>query len=467
MRFFYLPIIACLALVGLVSCENKTSTVSQSSVAQIVSFAFTADDSIPGLGEAVFVVEELNDTGLIRMRKNDSVRYGTPIDSIVPSITYYTTPSSVTFYLGDSAVALTGYDTLDLRIRPIKIRVVAQNTDYEKWYNLKFDVHTVDGSLFHWDTICTNIPTANTHGTQKALMRNDIFYYYQNDGFRPRLFTSNNLGVEWQEQPLNGLPSTCNVRQIVEGQDLFFYGKGHDFYYSSNGIKWEHSTTKLDIIALYMCMNVKNYLVRQDSIRLWFAARDEQGSAHFYTAGTDVTPTIATGIGLVGDTLPANFPIEDFATVPFQSSSLLEHGLIAGGYNRDHQMTNTRWSLEYNYISNAYHLSNMASRDRTFPCFSGSSVCYYNDFLYMLGGIHEDRSFVNNVYTSDDEGTHWTEISDSTNYHRPAELKGRYHTNTFVHDGNIYIIGGEDHSTTYSDVYRGRQNSVNWPAIGD
>jgi len=466
-KFLALSVIGLL-IWSIVSCEKEESSGTQSAVAQITAFAFTANDSFPGLGEAIFVVEELSDTGLIRMRQNDSVRYGTPIDSIVPQITYYTTPSSVTFYLGDSAVSLTGYDTLDLRIRPIRIHVVAQNKDYDKWYKLEFNVHTMDGDLFHWDTIRSSIPNANKHGIQRALMRKDRFYYYQNDGYKPRLFISDTQGEQWREEPIQGLPKDCNVREIIEGDLYFFYGKGHDFYYSDNGINWEYERVdSLNIVALYMCMNVKNIKQEEDTIRLWMAAKDPQGKMRFYTVGQDVTPRVTTNIGLEGDTLPRNFPIEDFATIPFQSSSLHQHGLIAGGYDRDHQMTYARWSLEYNYIYDQYHLTNMAGKNHSLLPFAGASVSYYNDFIYLMGGIHEDHSFLNNVYASIDEGVNWIEISDTVNSRRPRDLKGRYHTNTFVHGTNLYIIGGEDHSTTYSDVYRGRQNSVGWPEIGD
>jgi len=451
----------------IISCKEDSSTGTLSAVAQITSFAFTANDSFPGLAEAQFVVEELSDTGLIRMRKNDSVRFGTPIDSIIPKISYYTTPSSVTFYLGDSAVSLTGYDTLDLRIKPIKIHVVAQNKDYSKWYKLEFDIHTVDGDLFHWDTVRASIPNANTHGQQRAIVRLNRFYYYQNDGYGVTLFTSDNAGENWSQQSVTGLPADCNVRQIIESEELFFYGKGHTIYYSNNGYDWNQASTQLEIIALYMCMNVNNIHDQNDNIRLWMAAKDSVGIMRFYTVGRDLLPHVEQNIGLTGDSLPLNFPIEEYATIPFQSSSLHEHALIAGGYDRTGKMTAARWSLEYNYVYNTYHLTNMSGSNDTFTPFAGSSASYYGQYLYLLGGIHEDRTFLNNTYGSADEGVHFVEITDTLNSKRPKDLKGRYHTNTFVHDLNLYIIGGEDNSTTYSDVYRGRMNSIAWPEIGD
>jgi len=467
MKQIYTVTLLVLCLLTLITCKEEDSTSSLSSVAQITAFSFAANDSFPGLGEAVFVVEQLSDTGRIRMRENDSIRYGTSLDAVIPNITYYTTPSSVTFYLGDSAVALTGYDTLNLNKKPILIRVIAQNTAYEKWYKLEFNVHTMDGDLFHWDTVCTAISGAYTHGTQRALMRKNRFYYYQNDGYGVKLFTSDDTGMNWTNRTIQGLPSTCDVRQITEGDVNFFYGKGHDLYYSSDGIEWQREQTDLNIVALYMCMKVRNMFEPGDSVRLWLSAQDDKGCMQFYTVGKDVTPKVATGIGLPGDTLPVHFPIEEYATIPFQSSSLHEHALIIGGYDRNHQMTAARWSLEYNYIYNTYHMTNLASDNSSLSAFAGSSASYYGKYIYLLGGIRADRSFVGNTYSSVDEGVNWIEVTDTLNSKRPKDLKGRYHTNTFVHDLNLYIIGGEDDFTTYSDVYRGRMNSIAWPEIGN
>jgi len=455
-------------LVSIFACQENTTTSTQSAVAQITAFAFEANDSFPGLGEAVFIVEELTDTGLIRMRKNDSIRYGTPLDSVVPSITYYTTPSSVTFYLGDSAVSLTGYDTLNLAIKPIKIHVVAQNTDYSKWYKLEFDVHTMDGSLFHWDTLQLQIPGAATYGTQKAFLFQGIMYYYQHDGNTTSLFTSDDMGLSWEKHPVTGLPADCNVRQIVEGDEMIFYGNGTHFYYSSNGYEWDGFETNIEIVALYMCMETQNVYGEKEQ-RLWFAAKDENNCPRFCSIGKQLDLQVQIGIGLPGDSIPEDFPVEEYATIPFTSTGLHQHTMIAGGYDCHGQLSDARWSLEYNAIYNTYHITNMSDENKDFPPFMGSSISYYGNFLYLLGGIYGDnRSYFQNVYTSNDEGMHWVEVGDSTNYKRPENVKGRFHTNTFVDDdGNIYIIGGEDNSTTYSDVYKGRMNSIKWPEIGN
>jgi len=482
MKTFSKLLILIGAIGTFIACEKSSSSSTLSSVAQITAFAFEANDSFPGLAEAQFVIKEESDMGLIRMRTNDSVRYGTPINRVVPSISYYTTPSAVTFYLGDSAVALTGYDTLDLTIQPIKIHVIAQDTEYDKWYELQVNVHQVDGEHFQWSKFA-DIPNTQKSGMQKAIMRKDTFYYYQNDGSGVEVhkavktsFATDSTLV-WTKHTVTGLPKTCDVRQIVEGDKFLFYGKGHTIYASADGCDWiSTAVDSINIVALYMSMHVNNMYDQNDSVRIWMAAEDKHGDMRFYTVGTDLNLHEEKGIGLSNDILPETFPIEEYATIPFQSSSLHQHALIAGGYDRNGHMTNARWSLEYNYIYNQYHLTNMASDNALAP-FAGSSISYYGSFIYLLGGVSgSDRSYIKNAHISWDEGVHWTEVTDTINPKRPVEFTGRNHVNSFVHPeltekGDtlhyLYIIGGEDNSTTYSDVYRGYLISVDWPEIGD
>ncbi len=452
-RLFILTIIIGIT----VGCDKKDNTGTLSDIAQITAFAFASNDSIPGFGEAIFVVDQLTDTGLIRMRKNDSVRFGTPLNKVVPKITYYTNPASVTFYLGEKAVVLTGYDTLDLSVKPIRIRVVAQNTDYEKWYKLDFDVHTMNGDLFLWDTLTASI--SNVHvGRTKTVNRNGVFYFFQNDGFRPMMYISSDLGKHWEEKSVTGLPASCRVEQIVlgEGNEYFFYADGKSLYMSANGYEWDAPILlDVEVLALYMTFND----------RLWLAARGEDRVPRLYSMDADLKLTPYVGLGIPGDSLPLHFPVSDFSVAQFKSSSLHQHSLIAGGFDRLGHITNGRWSVEFNNYN--YNITNIVPANDAFGNFAGAGIAYYGKFLYFIGGMREDRALIAPVYTSVDEGMNWVDATDTINNHKPKGYMSRHQISTFEHEGDIYIIGGEDNSTTYTDAYRGHMNSINWPEIGN
>ena len=72
----YYNIFLLLLAATLTGCMGSTTTTTTtSSVAQLTAFSFNSVDSMPGLGEAVFTVEERIDTGLVYNK--DSIRYGT------------------------------------------------------------------------------------------------------------------------------------------------------------------------------------------------------------------------------------------------------------------------------------------------------------------------------------------------------------------------------------------------------
>ncbi len=454
MKTFVRLLVISISLSYLYSCTNKSSTDTSSDIAQIVAFSFNANDSVPGLGEAVFVVDQMNDTGLIRLRKNDSLRYGTSLTRVVPKITYYTAPSAVTFYIGDTAVRLTGYDTLDLSQKPIKIHVVAQNTNYDKWYHLNFEVHQVDGDVFAWDTLQQTISTQTT-GTIKVLNSGQNVYLFQNDGFTLRCFLSDNLGTNWQERTVQGLPASCRVEQITldTATNTCYYAQERSLYTSANGYEWQRHDLNLDVMALYMFF----------SGRLWLAARGEDHIARLYTWQNGQTQ-VCSELALPGDSLPIQFPVSDFSVTYFRSTSQHSHVLIAGGYDRLGRMTDGRWSIEDNF--RALNITNIVPRNDTFGAFAGAGIVYYGKLLYMIGGMRAERSFLPCVYTSKDEGAGWTELADSVNPIKPF-MVGRQRVNAFVQKDHLYIIGGEDNSTTYSDLYRGRKNDISWPEIGN
>lgn len=100
----YILFFTVLALGLMISCDNE-KIVSYYSTATISSFKFASNDSFPGLAEATFVVDNLPDTGRIYLK--DSIRYGTPLDSVVPVITFTNTVSGAVYYFPDTTIHYT------------------------------------------------------------------------------------------------------------------------------------------------------------------------------------------------------------------------------------------------------------------------------------------------------------------------------------------------------------------------
>lgn len=455
-----LKYIAIFFIIGLSLCACKRTTDSgiiESPIAKITAFSFTPVDSLPGLGEARFIVEELKDTGLIRMRKNDSVRYGTPLTRIVPKISYLAQPAAVVVYLKDSMISLTGHDTLDFSIQPIKIWVIAQDKNYRKWYKLDVHVHTVNPDFFNWETLNKQI-TTQTVGRQQMVVVADKAYYFINDGFRLRLLVLDLASpyAEWEEQTITGLPrpEDVNVRQIyADDTKGFFYANGTSMYTSANGTNWNQHDLGIKVVASYMFFN--------DSIWL-LGNKDDQYALYSWQGQLTNHSDL-----LSGTSLPQSLPVEDFATVRFQSTSLHHHAMIAGGYNQNGKMVNGRWSLEYNEIYKQYRLVDLSISKPNTPAFAEAALVNYNNRLMMIGGVWEDQTLIDSAYVSTDEGMNWVALTDTANHNLPSGFGARKRVCAVADDEYLYLVGGESLHSVYSDIYRGRLNSIGWDPIGD
>ena len=82
--------------------------------------------------------------------------------------------------------------------------------------------------------------------------------------------------------------------------------------------------------------------------------------------------------------------------------------------------------------------------------------------MLLFGGVDEQMSyFGREILISENEGLTW-EPADSTKNQLPEVYQARQKQNAIVRDNYIYLFGGQDAKITYSDVYRGRLNSIDW-----
>ena len=160
-----------------------------------------------------------------------------------------------------------------------------------------------------------------------------------------------------------------------------------------------------------------------------------------------------------------NFPISDFGAVCFQNASERARAMIIGGFAENGQSLNTRWNLEYSthpLPNGTYRLEEFSIDRPKFTSLTGISVVWYNKQLMLFGGVDDKQTyFGRDIYVSDNEGISWY-AADSTKNQLPMEYSERQKQNAIVRDNYIYLFGGEDAIQTYSDVYRGRLNSIDW-----
>ena len=437
----------------LVSCNKNTSSGITYDVtdATIAAFYFASNDSFPGLAKAAFIVDDRVDTGLIHMADKDSMQFGTPLNKVVPRLKFNSVPAAAIYYMGDTSVVMTGYDTLDFTRAPLYVRVYANDRKHEKWYRIEPRVHQVDPYLYQWTTLSSAIPSA-VPAEQQGILVDDQLYLFRNDGTHTMLYRYASLpasSVTPVSAEVSGLPTDCHVRRLVwdETSQRFCYGDSLGFYTSKDGVSFsatEYPTfvpTDYKLLTLLMSFDDNVWAIVQDA------------SSRSYLAYGEVSSQSMQILSELTD----NFPMSDFAVSKFVGAGNREHGLIAGGYNAQGRMLNTIWSFEsYN---GSYRMVNVAGPE-TAP-FAGTAIVWYGNRLLALGGTDKNGNLLEGVRYSESEGMRWAE-ADSTWHILPTAFGARKRISVMTDGEYLYLMGGQSATQCFTDLYQGRLNSVDW-----
>lgn len=434
-RFLY--IFACALTVILTGCEGGSSYYNSTAyIARLSAFQFAKNDSMPGLQAAVFTIEELIDTGLVW--NQDSIRYGTRLDSVVPRLTFAATPSAAWITTPDTVCNLTGYDTLNFTKTPIYLTIVSSDKTNTKTYEIRATVHQQDPDLYTWTTLTDNI-YAPDNDAQQTVTLGDAFVLLKSDGASTYAYRSTD-GATWSALgTVSGLPNGVRVRQIVSDGARLYYGVGKTLYTSTDAVTWTSTTVDYTIVSMLLYWNE----------RTWALINNKGYQFAYYTNGALDTVALRPA----GD-----FPVRDFATVCFESSSLRQRAMIIGGIDSVGTELDNRWCLEYSThptnLKGTYRLEDFSDGRNNFTPVSGAAAVAYKKQLLLFRYAH--------IMVSTDEGLNWTK-ADSTKNRLPDTFRARQYQSAIVRDKNVYLFGGQNEQGVQSDVCRGRLNSIDWP----
>ncbi len=432
----------------LCACNSSSSSTADtvSSDATVKSLTFVSNSDYPTLSSTVFTVEDRLDTGLIY--NVDSIQYGVPIDSVVPSFRFNATPGAVVVYTPNDTITLSGSDTVDFSVRPVYLHVIASDYVSEKWYEIQVNVHHVDPDLYAWTEVQQAVfPAAGTE--QKMVFHDGALKWYVNNGYQNSLYVSTDEGRNWEEKTVNGLPSNCRVRNILVNIDNLFYCQDDNIYISNDGLTWtanDHSADAFRFVNMLCAFN--------DSV--WAIVQQRSDSAYHFAVSYDGATWTQQS------KLPNDFPISDFAVANFYSETGRERVMVVGGYTAQGEMLNTRWNIECT-PAGTYRWLNFSIEQPSFSSLAGISVIWYNNQFFLFGGTTTDNALSEyTILESTNEGMHWS-VPDSAHNCLPATYQPRTKQSVVV-DGNfnIYVAGGQSRTEVFSDVYVGRLNSIDW-----
>ncbi|NDV47377.1 hypothetical protein D0T49_10000 [Paludibacter sp. 221] len=431
-----------------VSCigSNDTDDKEVAGIPDFVALTFTKNDSVPGLENAVFTLEfdsELNDSIIVNL---DSLAYKTRIDSVVPNF-YFKSSSSALLYQekaegGLDTIYLTGKDTIDFS-RKTKLQNTSSDGDSTRIYHIKVNVHQVEGELYIWDKIKSNI-VSQAESNQKAVLFGNKYFYYMSTGNSNYLYTTTTPEADWAETAMEVVPANAtmlNLRYMTEhNSQLYVTDNSGNIYYSENGINWQQRnyTSTKKLFSLLFSLNNK----------LW--AIMESGGAYYIESSTDGSVWTDNN-----QTIDDSFPVTEYAALVFKTKVGKPKAIITGGYNKDGKLKQTNWSTE----NGTYWVS---YRDNILGSTEGAALAQYDDKLFIFGAQTVDNEYIP-IMESSNQGLNWN-LPDSTYNYLPIEFEKRSYQSVFVNmeddQKRIYLIGGKTTGEIYSDVWTGRLNRM-------
>jgi len=448
------------SVILLSSCLGTTTTTDASSDPGFVSLKFAANDSIPYLSSAVFTLDGKTITNV------DSLPFNTRIDSVYPTFTF-TSSAGIKYYIPATGYKyknkkdfafITGTDTIDFR-QPIRLVNYAANAKDSIEYTVNVNVHQVDPELYNWASVSGNLNSSNSV-SQKTILLNDKFCYYQNDGSATTLNTSLD-GYNWSIGFVTGLPANVELTSMLQLNGKLFLLQNGSMYSSVDGQTWtNHVCTPVNYTYKTLLVTLN------DSLRAVVQSADQ--SYRFAGSKDGLTWFINNKVAV-----PTNFPISDFASVSFnaptgKSRALVLQGSTTIGANRNN------WSTE-----DGYYWLNFANENHTLDTLSiGPSVISYDSKLFVFGTRNDTIASFYKVST--DEGLSWKKLDTLKNklpagysprtyqsvvVFKPLALKGVQPDGLkqqILQSNRIFIIGGKSGSTSYSDVWTGKLNRKNF-----
>jgi hypothetical protein len=464
MRFYpFQLLITVLLSITFTACDWLDSDpVATSNNARFVSLRFSAGDATsPNVSQAVFTVSEFDGVDSIIVNV-DSLPYGTKIDKVIPSFSFYSTYVAYVYRnneLGQfkDSIALSGKDTLDFN-SVYKVSNKATDQKAYKTYKIKVNVHKVDPELYQWRKAVSGIYD-HPGNIQKAIFLNNKIYFFTSTGLTTSLYTSTN-GTNWSTRIIvDKLPDNVLLANIVTFKNKMYLIHNDTFIYTSeDGVDW----TKLEPnTSLYTFKN----LLFEFKTKLWAIIQSKSDSKYRLATSAD-------GVNWteVSTTLNDNFPVGGYSAVAFASRTKQPKVLVAGGFNKNGVIQNSVWSSE-----DGINWLDFSKENTTFGYRTGVSLVNYEDKLLMFGGVDNNETLHSLLFMqSADEGFSWKDIdstkmtirmtfpfqkNDSTLYgYRKYER--RFNQSVVVDNNkNIILIGGRDSiPTIFTDVWIGRLN---------
>ena len=414
-----LPLLVVLAglLTGLPACNNTHS--QDYYAAQLTHFGF---DSFPDFEDYTFYIDNFGH----RIYNLDSLPFLSEVDSLFPTITAVSTNDEI--YIDGELWKVK--EIRDWSKSPVRLSNTSEDGRYTSTYDVYVNIHQVDPDSMQAVSLSTQYPAAVRDHKVLAADAGFCVYFLNADSSFVR--SSSADGSVWSAQEVcQGLDSTALACSLSEfGDSLYIVTQSGKMLASADGLSWSAVADTTPVWGLFGTLSGRKYL-SEDA--LTGIVSDTAGVWHFGRYESE---------WMLGDTLPADFPVRGFATTASRTVTDVEFLLVTTGLNRSNAYSNGCWATMDGlyWATTASSLSTVTPRE-------GAQLFYYQDELYLYGGCTDDGCTDNTLYCSANHGIDWETAEDKMQLTAVGEGLGYAQVIT---DGTyIRIFGGNSGSQVW------------------
>lgn len=411
--------------------------------AQIASFSLS-HDSIEALANVKFTIDQING----KIYNKDSMPFGTVLyEKVLCEVSFDESSLGVAGILfieqsGDSIWSTS--DSIDFAA-PVSITVYPYDGVSTKTYEAKVNIHQVNPDTMVWQGH-SGLVSGHTFQDMKVIAHGDRYYMYTQESGAYSLYQASVADVKnWEKQTLTGFPEKAVLSQIVlfEGT-LYILSDGGDLFYSSDRQTWLKAEGLPPITTLIGSLP-KNTVNGRPAVLAGITTDD---GVSRYIALTE------NRSWEVGTIVPDAFPVSGFSGLDYE---LMYHTrlVIASGRMANDDLSDKAWTT-----MDGLSWAPLSVGQQTFSAREGASIAFYDDRIFLFGGIDADGAALNDIYFSKDNGITW---ATDTIYMMPEDYQARGFSSICVDKNNyILLFGGKAGSSTpiLNELWRGRINRL-------
>ena len=424
--------------------------------AQIGVFSLESE-LMPGLSEVIFTIDQIN--GLIYNK--DSMPHDTPTGHKAMVTISFDCPFGIGRILfieqatGDTLQNVS--DSINFA-QPVLIEVTAYDGLTTKIYEAKLNIHQTNPDTMIWEKYADILP-GRAFQDMKTLMFQDSCYLYAIENSVCQLFTSDMEDlINWEQLTLSGFPNDALIMQMTLFQDeLNVITESGHLYYSSDGKEWTQAAVDVSIKSLLGYLP-RNIISGRNDVICCIAEID--GVLRFVTIDKQLSC-------IVGQPVPETFPLSGFNQFNYEYF-YYPRLVVATGRDSKNEPTDMAWAS-----MDGISWAALSSNDKKFSKREGSSVFFYDQCFFVVGGI-QYYGATKDISFSIDQGITWfeefyvynSELLDyelESYYSMPEEFVARAYASVIVDKDNYMLLfGGKatNNANVMNEIWRGRINRL-------